>query len=321
MRARIDPSDELLALAAGQAGVVSLGQTAELGLPPDCVRRLVDQGHWQRVTPGIFHLGPGEPTWLARAWIGILLGGPHARLGFAAAGHVWNVVEEPPDDIAVLVPPTRQVAPRDGWTFPRERAGVRPDRSRAEPPRTTEADTVVDLCAVADDAEVVDLITKAVQRRMVTPSQLLRCVEGRRRLANRTTMIALLADVAEGAESPLELKYVHDVEQAHGLPTAQRQQRSRSGREVRDALYEEYSTVVELDGKVHAFGKLRDMRRDNRSLLDGFATLRYGWPDVSGSPCQVAWQVAAVLIARGWQGRPERCYRCRDAADADLWLD
>lgn len=300
--------------------MVSTGQAAGLGLTPDSVRRLVEQGHWQRVTRGIYHLDTGEPSWSARAWTGILLGGTHARLGFAAAGHLWGLVDEPPEEIAVLVPPNRQVGRRAGWTFLRERAGVRPVRSRAEPARTSEIDTVVDLCSLADDAGAVDLITRAVQRRLVAAPDLLRCVEARRRLANRATMIALLAEVADGAESPLELAYLHDVEQAHGLPTAIRQQRSRSGREVRDALYEEYATLVELDGQLHALGKLRDMRRDNRALLDGLATMRYGWPDVTQSPCQVAFQVAAVLVARGWSGFPTRCPRCEHATDGDLWL-
>ena len=300
--------------------MVSIRQAAELGLTADCVRRLVGQGHWQRVTPGIYHLGSGTPDWLARAWAGILLGGQHARLGFAAAGYLWGLVDEPPAEITVLVPAGRQVSRREGWTFPRERPGVRPQRSRAEPARTTEIDTVVDLCAETDDAGAVDLITRAVQRHLVKAPDLLRCVEGRRRLVNRATMLHLLAEVAEGAESPLELGYLNDVERAHGLPTAKRQQRSRSGREVRDALYEEYATLVELDGQLHALSRLRDMRRDNRALLDGLATLRYGWPDVTGRPCQVAFQVAAVLVARGWDGLPSRCNRCEHATDADLWL-
>jgi len=321
VRPRIDPSDDLRALADSQAGVVSTSQAVSLGLTPDCLRRLTEQGHWQRVTRGICNLGVGEPTWLARAWSGILLGGTHARLGFAAAGHLWGLLDEAPEQIEVLVPADHQVSRRAGWAFPRERPGVRPLRSRAEPARTTEVDTVVNLCTQADDAGVVDLITKAVRRRLVAAPELLRCVESRRRLANRATMIALLAEVGEGAESPLELTYLHDVEQAHGLPTATRQQRSRSGREVRDALYEDYSTLVELDGQVHALGKLRDMRRDNRALLDGLATLRYGWPDVTGSPCQVAFQVAAVLVTRGWTGLPTRCPRCEHATDGDLWLE
>ncbi|HYI54280.1 MAG TPA: hypothetical protein VEX57_09950 [Microlunatus sp.] len=83
-------------------------------------------------------------------------------------------------------------------------------------------------------------------------------------------------------------------------------------------LYEEYATIVELDGLAHLRWIMRDMRRDNPALLGGLATLRFGWPDVSGCPCRVAWQVAAVLVARGWSGLPTRCSHCAMATGADL---
>lgn len=131
-------------------------------------------------------------------------------------------------------------------------------------------------------------------------------------------MLGLLTEVEAGAESELELRYLHDVERPHGLPCGVRQRRSRSGKEVRDVLYEDYGTIVELDGAVHALRRLRDMHRDNGALMAGLVSLRYGWPDVTGSPCQVAWQIAALLVARGWGGLPTRCAQCEKAGDADL---
>lgn len=320
MHARIDPSSQLRALAAVQAGVLSAEQIALLGLPRESVCRLIRDGHWQRLTRGIYYLGIGEATWQARAWTGILLGGSDARLGFEAAGHIFGIVDDPPELLQVLVPTARQVRSRECWTFPRERPGVRSVRSAGSPPCTTVADTVIDLCAVAGDSEVVDLITKAVQSRQVSATTLLRHVQDRSRLPNRATMLNLLGDVEEGSESVLELRYFHDVEQAHGLPRGKRQQRSRGGKAVRDVLYEEYTTITELDGSPHALSVLRDRRRDNAALVSGQVSLRYGWADVTGSPCQVAWEVAVVLMSRGWGGPPQRCPLCVNATDADLWL-
>jgi hypothetical protein len=161
-------------------------------------------------------------------------------------------------------------------------------------------------------------VTRAVQGRKVTAAELRQAATDRARLRHRTTLLALLGDVREGAQSVLELRYLHDVERAHGLPTAIRQHRSSSGKDVRDALYEEFATVVELDGALHAKQRVRDMRRDNRALLGGLASLRYGWEDVTGSPCQVAWEVATVLSMRGWTGYPTRCPLCAHTTDADL---
>lgn len=84
-------------------------------------------------------------------------------------------------------------------------------------------------------------------------------------------------------------------------------------------LYDEFATIVELDGQLHIARRFRDMRRDNAALLDGEVTLRYGWSDVTARPCQVAWEVAALLTSRGWSGLPTRCPRCQAATDADLW--
>jgi len=42
-------------------------------------------------------------------------------------------------------------------------------------------------------------------------------------------------------------------------------------------------------------------------MIAGEATLRYGWADVLGRPCEVAAQVVAVLRARGWTGKPPGC--------------
>jgi hypothetical protein len=176
----------------------------------------------------------------------VLLGGPGARLGGEAAGNLWGLVDDQPELIRVLVPIGRQVAAREGWTFSHERPGVRSRRSVGDPPRTTIADTVVDLCADRDADGVVDVVTRAVQGRRVDADQLLSCVRARRRLPHRAMVLALLGDVGRGAESTLELRYLRDVERAHGLPAGVRQRRSRTGAEVRDVLYEDQATVIEL---------------------------------------------------------------------------
>lgn len=82
--------------------------------------------------------------------------------------------------------------------------------------------------------------------------------------------------------------------------------------------YDAFGTIVELDGRLHILGRFRDMERDNATLLEGDLTLRYGWPDITERPCQVAWQVAALLTARGWAGAPTRCDRCSGATGPDL---
>lgn len=298
--------------------MVSGEQIDLLGFNLRSAERLVNQRSWQRLVTGVYQVHAGPTPWTGLAWAGVLLGGSEARTGFAAAGHLWGLVEDAPQTITVLVPHSRPLADRGCWAFRQERPGVRSRRSPGSPPRTTIEDTVVDLCAQDSEGELVGLLSKAVQGRRTTPSRILRCVESRQRLRHRRLLRQLLADVAEGTESPLEVRYLTDVERAHGLPRAVRQVRSRSGREVRDVRYVEYATIVELDGRLHIAGRFKDMRRDNAALLDGDLTLRYGWSDVTERPCLVAAEVARLLSARGWSGSPTMCRRC--PPPRSLWM-
>lgn len=318
VHARIDPSPDLLRLATQQSGVVSAEQALGHGLSRASLKRLVDQGAWQRLTRGVFHLGVGEPTWTAQAWAGSLVGGDSSRVGFAAAGHLWGIVLEPPSTITVLVPHESVLREQPPWVFRRERPGVRLTRSPGGPPRTTLEDTVVDLASEATPRELVEVVTSAIQSRRTTARRVLACADQRARLPHRADLAELLADVAEGAESPLELRYLRDVERRHQLPPALRQDRSGRRQAVRDLRYEVYALLIELDGRTHVPGRFRDMSRDNGALLDGEVTLRYGWHDVADRPCQVAWEVGQVLSSRGWPGSPSRCSWCRAAGAGDL---
>lgn len=317
MHPRRDPSDALRALASAQGGAISAQQLTSLGFPLHSAGRLIRQGHWCRLATGVYLVGAGDPSWSARAWAGVLLGGSRSRLAFGAAGHLWGLVDEP-RTVTVLVPKGSDVVDRDGWVFRRETDGVREGRSPGAPPRTTIEDTVVDLCTEASEGEVLDLVTRAVQTRRTNARRILACVDGRRRVRHRRHLHALLDDVIEGAQSVLELRYLRDVERAHGLPRGARQARARRGRAYRDIRYDGYSTLVELDGQVHAEERLRDVRRDNAALLEGEVTLRYGWADVTERSCRVAWEVAALLRRQGWTGEFRRCPRCQLARDADL---
>jgi hypothetical protein len=206
------------------------------------------------------------------------------------------------------------------WHFSRERPGARSQRSVDAPPRLTIEDTVLDLSSAATEGDLVALLTKAVQSRRTTPGRLLKAMNERSRYKYRKLVADILGDVAAGAESPLEMRYLHDVERPHGLPRGDRQQ-SRCGLPYQsDVGYDEYQVLVELDGRKGHEGveQFCDMRRDNRFALIEWITLRYGWYDVVNRPCVVAFEIAAALIARGWNGMPTRCFRCINAIDSDL---
>ena len=76
-----------------------------------------------------------------------------------------------------------------------------------------------------------------------------------------------------------------------------------------DVRYKMWSLRVELEGLAfHPVDRsLVDHARDNAAVLQGDVVLRYGWRVVTGTPCQVAAQVAAILTLRGWPGHVTAC--------------
>ncbi len=309
---RQQPDRALVRLASAQSMVVTREQALGLGLSRHSLTRLVGQQQWRRLTAGVFLTHSHEASWESLAWAGVLLGGDGARLGGEAAAYAVRLLDEPPDPVQVLVPHGTQARDRGPWVFVQERPGARDPRCTGSPPRTVVADTVLDLCESATPRQVEDWVTRAVQRRLTTHQHLRRALVRRSRHTRRVLLADLLTEVGEGAESPLELRYLRDVERRHGLPPGARQRRNADRSARRDVLYEDYALLVELDGRLghEGEGRFRDMSRDNAALLTQLSTARYGFGDVAGQPCVVASQVAGLLLMRGWPGPFERCSRC-----------
>ena len=298
-------------LAIHQASAITSEQVEAAGVSRAVVDRLLREGRWQRLGQRVYAMTP-SPSWETLAWAGCLCAGEQARLGARASGFVTGLVTDAPERPDVLVPWSSRVRTRGPWEFVRERPGVRDSRTWGSPPRIGAVDTVLDLCAGGSESEVVTWVTRAVQRRLVRPEAILVGLDRRRRHPRRALLTGMLADVAAGAESQLEIRYLRDVERAHGLPPGKRQ-RSRLGLPyVTDVCYDVCRLIVELGGRLghEGEGRFRDMWRDNAHLVEGHPTMRYGWYHVTECPCEAAWQVAEVLVRLGWTGLPERCRRC-----------
>lgn len=320
MQRRLEVSDSLLRLAALQSHLVSRDQALCLGLSREALGRLVNSGQWLRISPGLFSTVPLSPSWEALAWGGTLLGGPHARLGPESSGHLYGLVAKPPRPIDVLVPVAAPVRVQGPWRFIRERDGVRPARSPGSPPRLTPECTVLDLIGRRPAGDVVGLVSGAVQKGLTTPDRLCRALETRPRQRHRRLILGMLAEVAAGVESYLEMMYVRTVERPHGLPKGSRQGSHPDLPYERDVRYDQYGLIVELDGRLghEAEGRFRDMNRDNRHALRDELTMRYGYFDISGRPCPVAFQVYLALVKRGYPEPFVRCRNCINVPEAYL---
>jgi hypothetical protein len=300
--------DHLLALLRRQGDVATRAQLVASGLADSQIARLVRSEVLHHVERSIYLLGCREPSWRQYAWGGVLLGGHRARLMSRSAGAVEGLCGEILP-VVVAVPAAAGLRSRSWVRFVREEPGVRSSSSVGRPARTTVEDTVLGLCAQATTpAAVVGVLTTASQR-LTSHRKLARALERRQRITNRRLIEEVIADVRDGARSPLEVRWIRDVERPHRLPAPLRPYRLATG-EVADGAYEAYGVLLELDGQAYHRGEqqFRDWRRDNGHSEEGWLTVRYGWHDTVGSPCAVAHNLARILSHRGW---PDTAHPCR----------
>jgi very-short-patch-repair endonuclease len=306
---RSDPIAELL---EQQDGAISVEQVLSRGMSYDTIEAHLAARRWQRLYRGVFATFSGPIPFRTQLWAALLRVGNTATGSHLTAAYLEGLADEPGDSIHITVDVCRRVTvPLPGvrvhyahrLPFMRHPARL--------PPRTRIEETVLDLVADARSVdEVATWVTRACQRRLTTPTRLAEALAARKKIRWRAELEAMVSDVADGALSPLELEYLRRVERSHGLPTGVRNRRWVD-RRVRwiDVDLDEYDVRVELDGRIghEDEGRFRDRRRDNRSTVNGKATLRYGHAEVFGDPCGVAAEVAAVLRARGWAGRLRAC--------------
>ncbi len=286
-------------------------QLLALGLTGSQARRHLANGLWRTLLPGVYltTVGPGSDH--AVAWAALLYGGPGAALSHGTALWWDGTLDAAPGRVHVSIPERRRVAPQPGLRIHRSSglaAAVHPSRT---PTRTRIEHSVLDHLAAGDEGAVIDLLIRVTQRRLTTPERLLDTLAGRARHPHRWLIGDVLADVADGVQSPLERQYRRDVEGAHRLPSGHRNRREYDGRRSKyhDVRYGGYATVVELDGRAahRPEDAFRDLRRDNALALSGETVLRFGWRDVVTRPCLVAAQVAQALERGGWTGGGRAC--------------
>ena len=292
-------------LTARQRGIITRAQLLRAGISSDLIKSRLRLGNWQRLYPGVYATFSGELSREGQVWAAVLYAGPGALASHRTAAELAGLADEQSSVIHVAVPANRRVQKQPGIVFHlSKRAGEAAHPSRL-PPQTRIEETVLDLWDATRDLDAaVGWVTRAFGRRLTTQGQLLRALSSRHRIRRRPQLAELLNPDSAGIHSVLEYRYVRDVERPHRFPPATRQAPSRlGGRSLyRDTLYEAYKTAVELDGRVAHPGDSRwnDIRRDNAATTEGISTLRYGWPEVTTTPCEVAAEVATTLAGHGY---------------------
>jgi very-short-patch-repair endonuclease len=308
------PDAAHLALGSATAGAVSLAMCRAAGLSEDRVKWLIESGRWQSPLPRVYvaFSGPLPPSTMQHAVL--LYAGPGAALSHQSAGFLWRLCQAP-TSIHVSVPYLRKADPQAGLAIHRSRTLSDADVHPVFEPRRTHVErTVLNLLAGQPTADrALGLVADALRGRATTPDRLRGALLDHPVTRWRRVVLAALPDLRAGAQSALEL---HDarLRRRHGLPPGSRQaRRTADGTEFLDVLIEQFRLHVELDGRLghdRAREIWRDMKRDNRSEVNGLRHLRYGWADVVDRPCDVAIEQAVIMRQQGWTGGFRRCRRC-----------
>ena len=294
--------ESVLALAARQDGVLATRQLLRAGVTPEVLARLGSQ--WQRPAQGLYLLGPA--TWGAAANAGLLRGGPTAVLGEHAAAHLHGAVRDAPRVLTVWARERRDGFRVGDWEVIYRR-GLR--SGVGTPSRTRLEESLLDLARHSSENETVAATARALAGRRTTPERVVAALAERTRCRHSSTLRALCEHANHGIESALEWRFHTQVLLPHGLPIPERQVSTVAGRV--DGLYRDYGLIVELDGVRDHADWAKDMWRDNTHVVEGLATLRYGWTAVEDTRCDVAAQLGAALGKRTWDGTPTHCRRCR----------
>lgn len=313
---------DLNALQALQAGVISRRQVLAAGHCDSDIRRLVRRRVLSPVHDGVYADHTGPLTWLQRAWAAVLLHEPAALSHDSALRAVDGPARRDRVDtepIHVAVDRTRTVVRRPGITVHQVTQFADKSLLHTSPPRMRVEEAGIDVAALAvDDLSGIAVLSGLVQSRRTTAARLQQALTGRTRIARRKLMAEVLGDIADGACSALEHRYLNGVERAHALPTAGRQVRhSLKGPVYRDVDYGRFGLIVELDGRhFHddALSRDRDLERDLDTALQSNDTVRLGWGQVHQRACETAAKVGRLLQLRGWEGAPTPCAECRNRA-------
>jgi hypothetical protein len=297
-------------LARKQRDVISRPQGKEAGLTGSRMDGRLRARHWTRVHRGVYAVVTGRLDREGQLRAALLRAGENAVLSHYTAAERQGLTDEISELIHVTVPNGRNPVKRGkirGVRIHRSDVILRTVHTAKTLPITRVEHTVVDLINDALTFEAAfGWICRSIGRGKTTPQLLLQAINARGRVKWRRDITIVLADAADGALSWLERRYVRNVEEPHGLPTAKRQVSIRQGSATKylDNLYEEYLACVELDGvAAHPQDEQwRDKERDNWNLIyERITTLRFGVQHVRTQEdcCQTAAGIARHLSDKG----------------------
>jgi predicted transcriptional regulator of viral defense system len=294
----------IAALAAQQHGVVALRQLVALGLSAPAARARVREGRLHPVHRGVYAVGHELLTGRARGMAAVLACGPGAVLSHRSAADLHGLRESARASHDVTSP-RRAGRSRPGIDVHRA-AGIAGHMTTVDGiPCTSVARTLLDLAEVVGPHAVQKALERAEILQVLDVRALYEVTSqaSGRRAAPRL-MAALMRYDPRLTLTRYELERLFlAMCDAAGIPRP----KVNSWLELApgdwiqpDFLWQPDRLIVETDGfETHGTRAAfeRDRRRDQRTLVAGYRTLRSTWRQVIDTPADVAGAIVSLLPA------------------------
>ncbi|HLN77573.1 MAG TPA: hypothetical protein VK204_11055 [Nocardioidaceae bacterium] len=298
-------SPQLAALLATQAGMVSRRQLNALGLDHNFVRHQVDARRWVVRTPLVISTTTGEPTWVQRAWTGILHAGPGCAVGGLSAAKIQRLRNWERHEITILVRDSADIAPVDGIDFVRTRRDLEAMKLPGTRAPVCRIEPAVLLFAgyTRSPRTACGVLAAVVQQRLTTPDSLLLWLDMMRPLRRAKLFRTTLGDIAGGAQSHAEID-IGALCRRNRLPLPDRQVRRRDARGVLRYTDCEWRlpdgrvVVLEVDGGFHMEVEhwVADMSRERGLVVEGSTVLRCTTFELRRDPAAIARDLRSVGV-------------------------
>ena len=284
----------MLALAAGQHGVVTRAQLRELGMTDHAIEYRLRRGRLHPVHRGVYAVGRPQLTRHGVLIAAVLSCGPGAALSHDGAGEVLGIRKRRAGPIDVTVPGARR-APRGIRLHRSVVPGADVGRSHGIPV-TSVVRTLLDLAQRLPRNELEAAVNEADKLDLIDPERLRAALDGRGRQRGVAALRALLdRHTLTLTDSELERRFLPIARRA-GLPAPLTQRRVNGFRV--DFYWPDLGLVVETDGlRYHRTPAQQaiDRRRDQAHAAAGLTALRFTHEQVVREMEQVEATLVAVV--------------------------
>lgn len=295
-----------IGVAQHQHSLITWDQALGAGLTAAVIKRLVAQGHWEKLGNGLYRVNGSRKTWRSRLMATCLRAGDGAAVSHRWAAALWGLEGfHPSGPLHVTVPRRRNPRVEDVVVHRRDL----PRLSRVDNiPVTPIPETILDLCAVSRNPSVaLRALDDARRRRLCSAFDLMRCSAehaGRGHPGSATFRSLLERRLGRTPPGTTFAAQVLDLLVDAGLPEPQAEFRVvLGGRRYKiDLAYPRPKVAIECLGKIghlneEAFEE--DPVRNNDFAIGGWLQVQVTYWRLQDRPDSVVATVNSALACRG----------------------